>query len=154
MLFVQGCAGYGRNQREARSLTTANHIDQARKKVVMAALSQVGTPYVFGGEVPGEALDCSGLTRYAHSKIGLEIPRVSVDQRRAAKPLANKPPAPGDLVFFQINPRTHHVGIMVDEQRFVHASTSQRAVRLALLDNPYWQQRLLGSGTFLHDQMP
>jgi cell wall-associated NlpC family hydrolase len=112
-------------------------------------LSQVGTPYVYGGSTPGEALDCSGLTRFAHQAAGVDIPRVSTAQKAAARPLRGRP-APGDLVFFKTGPSQYHVGLMVDRERFVHASTSKRRVRLARLDTDYWQTRFLGAGTYLN----
>jgi cell wall-associated NlpC family hydrolase len=119
-----------------------------RGDVVLAGLSQVGTPYVYGGTNPGEGLDCSGLTYYAHHVAGVRIPRVSTEQLRAAKPVSGRRLRAGDMVFFQTGPGQHHVGLMVDEGRFVHASTSRRQVRLDRLDTPYWQARFLGAGTY------
>jgi cell wall-associated NlpC family hydrolase len=121
----------------------------ARGDVVLAGLSQVGTPYVYGGTTPGEGLDCSGLTYYAHHVAGVQIPRVSTEQLRTATPVPGRQPRPGDMVFFRTGPGQHHVGLMVDNDRFVHASTSRREVRLDRLANPYWQARYLGAGTYL-----
>ena len=121
----------------------------SRADVVLAGLSQVGTPYVYGGTTPGEGLDCSGLTYYAHHVAGLSIPRVSTEQIRTATPVPGRQPRPGDIVFFRIAPGEHHVGLMVDAERFVHASTSRRQVRLDRLATPYWQARYLGAGTYL-----
>ncbi|MCG6985548.1 MAG: C40 family peptidase [Thiocapsa sp.] len=120
-----------------------------RADVVLAGLSQVGTPYVYGGTNPGEGLDCSGLTYYAHHVAGVRIPRVSTEQLRAARPVAGRRPRAGDVVFFKTGPGQHHVGLMVDDERFVHASTSRREVRLDRLQTPYWQARYLGAGTYL-----
>jgi cell wall-associated NlpC family hydrolase len=39
--------------------------------------------------------------------------------------------------------------LMVDKDRFVHASTSKQRVRLSSLSRAYWQQRYLGAGTYL-----
>jgi cell wall-associated NlpC family hydrolase len=119
-----------------------------RADVVEAALAQIGTPYVYGGSTPHRALDCSGLTQVAHRAAGKTIPRISLEQKAAARPLRGAP-KPGDLVFFKTGPSQYHVGLMVDSQRFVHASTSKRRVRLARLSNPYWRQRFLGAGTYL-----
>lgn len=123
-------------------------LDEQRANVVMAALSQVGTPYVYGGSDPAEGLDCSGLTQFAHAAAGVSIPRVSTAQRAAARPI-RRSPAPGDLVFFKTGPSQYHVGVMVDGERFVHASTSKRRVRLSSLSKDYWRQRYLGAGTYL-----
>lgn len=123
-------------------------LEGKRAGVVKAALSQLGTPYVYGGETPHQGLDCSGLMLVAHQAVGMTIPRISTDQQAAARPLRGEP-RPGDLVFFKTGPRQYHVGLMVDQERFVHASTSKRRVRLAHLDNPYWQERLLSAGSYL-----
>jgi len=149
--FLQGCAG-GAGARAYN--VNGEHFDLSglngeRANVVIAALSQVGTPYVYGGTKPGQALDCSGLTQYAHRAAGVSIPRVSTAQQAAAKPV-RRPPNPGDLVFFKTGPSQYHVGLMVDRDRFVHASTSKRRVRLASLSKNYWQQRYMGAGTYLH----
>jgi cell wall-associated NlpC family hydrolase len=123
-------------------------LDEQRASVVMAALSQVGTPYVYGGSDPGQGLDCSGLTQFAHAAAGVRIPRISTEQRAAARPVGRRP-APGDLVFFRTGPSQYHVGVMVDGDRFVHASTSKRRVRLSSLSKDYWRERYLGAGTYL-----
>lgn len=47
---------------------------------VMYALSQIGVPYAWGMESPGQAVDCSGLTWLAWSAAGLNIPRFSEAQ--------------------------------------------------------------------------
>lgn len=147
-LGLTGCADVGR-----RSFTASDSVlegsEWQRANVVIAALSQVGTPYVYGAGTPGKAFDCSGLTQYAHSTAGVSIPRVSTAQRAAAVPVKGMKPKPGDLVFFRTGPDQYHVGIMVDDQRFVHASTSDRRVRLARLSDAYWRKHYLGAGTFL-----
>lgn len=120
-----------------------------RAEVVEAAISQVGTPYVYGGSSPGRGLDCSGLAQYAYSAAGVRIPRESLAQRRLARRTDSKNPQPGDIVFFRIGPGVYHVGLMVDRDRFVHASSSDRRVRVANLRSPYWQAHYLGAGTYL-----
>lgn len=149
ILVMLGCAS-----KPSRTLEVAGEtfdlsgLEPQRANVVVAALSQIGTPYVYGGQTPHKALDCSGLTLVAHQAAGLSIPRVSTAQQAAARALRGHP-KPGDLVFFKTGPSQYHVGLMVDQQRFVHASTSKRRVRLASLTNPYWQQRFLGAGSYL-----
>lgn len=124
-------------------------MDGSRKQVVMAAVSEIGTRYKYGAQSPGNALDCSALTQYAYSVAGVEIPRISTDQRKSATPVQLASIQPGDLVFFKIRPGVHHVGLMVDNKRFVHASTSRKQVRLSSIHSDYWQQRLVGAGTYL-----
>jgi cell wall-associated NlpC family hydrolase len=139
VILAQGCAR-----------TSDRHVDGARGQVVMAALSEVGTRYKYGARSPGVALDCSALTQHAYEAAGVEIPRIATDQRKAAKPVSLSRVKPGDLVFFKIRPGLHHVGLMVDDKRFVHASTSKQQVHLSSIDSDYWQRRLIGAGTYLY----
>jgi cell wall-associated NlpC family hydrolase len=125
-------------------------VSEQRAAVVSAALSQIGTPYRYGGKQPGVALDCSGLTYYAHRAAGLEIPRSSMDQLRSARATSTDSLRPGDMVFFATGPGEHHVGLMVDSERFVHASSTAQGVCLSRLHTPYWQDHLMGAGTYLN----
>ena len=79
------------------------------------ALSQIGTPYVWGGETPGVGFDCSGLVQAAYAVAGLALPRVAQDQYDATPKLApGALLAPGDLVFFGGGTGSiDHVGLFV-----------------------------------------
>lgn len=136
VMMVIGCASDG--------------VRGGRASVVEAGLSQLGSPYVYGGADPATGFDCSGLTYHAYQAAGVQIPRVSVAQLKHAKPVSARHPHPGDLVFFRTAPGVHHVGIMVDEERFVHASSGRGEVRLSPLASPYWQAHYLGAGTYLN----
>jgi cell wall-associated NlpC family hydrolase len=144
-LLLQGCASTGGGAGE-----TVSNGGGARDKVVAAALSQIGTRYKYGAQSPGKALDCSALTQHAYRVAGVRIPRVSTDQRRAATPVQPAKAQPGDLVFFKMRRGLHHVGLMVDDKRFVHASTSKKRVRLSSIDSNFWQRHLIGAGTYLN----
>jgi len=141
--LLQGCATTG----DSGDTATLNG---PRAEVVTAALSQVGIPYVYGAESPGRALDCSALTQHAYREAGVSIPRISLAQRQAAKPVRLSKVKPGDLVFFKTGRRQYHVGLMVDGKRFVHASTSKKRVRLSSLDADYWRERVIGAGSYLN----
>ena len=80
------------------------------------ALSQIGTPYVWGGETPGVGFDCSGLVQAAYKVAGVALPRVAQDQYDATTKLGpgNTELAPGDLVFFGASATAiDHVGLFV-----------------------------------------
>jgi len=79
------------------------------------ALSQIGTPYVWGGETPGVGFDCSGLVQAAYAVAGVALPRVAQDQYDATPKLAASAVlAPGDLVFFGGGfDSIDHVGLFV-----------------------------------------
>ncbi|MGA8724773.1 MAG: NlpC/P60 family protein [Acidimicrobiales bacterium] len=67
---------------------------------VQAALSQVGVPYVWGGETPGVGFDCSGLVQWSYSQVGIGLPRTSGDQYGATTHIPISDIEPGDLLFY------------------------------------------------------
>ena len=98
------------------ALTTgAISADNAGAVAVSWALSQIGTPYVWGGETPGVGFDCSGLVQAAYAVAGVALPRVAQDQYDATTKLtAAAALEPGDLVFFGGGPDSiDHVGLYV-----------------------------------------
>ena len=89
--------------------------DSGGAVAVSWALSQIGTPYVWGGETPGVGFDCSGLVQAAYAVAGVSLPRVAQDQYDTTPKLAPTAAlAPGDLVFFGNSPGSiDHVGLYV-----------------------------------------
>jgi cell wall-associated NlpC family hydrolase len=67
---------------------------------VAAAESQIGVPYVWGGENPGQGFDCSGLTEWSWSRAGYAIPRTAAEQYYALHHVALNALRPGDLLFY------------------------------------------------------
>ena len=135
-------------------------LSAARQEVVLHAIAQIGTPYRFGGESPGEGFDCSQAMSYyryieiilgkRHLSAGISVPRVTKAQKKAARGVRRTSAQPGDLVFFHTGWRRYHVGILVDDGRFVHAPSNGKKVQITRLDNPYWRKRLSGTWTFLN----
>jgi len=67
---------------------------------VQAAVSQLGVPYVFGGEQPGVGFDCSGLVQWAWSHAGVSIPRTTETEWPALTHVSLDALQPGDLLFY------------------------------------------------------
>jgi cell wall-associated NlpC family hydrolase len=67
---------------------------------VQAAVSQLGVPYVFGGEQPGAGFDCSGLVQWAWGQAGVSIPRTTETQWPALAHVSLDALEPGDLLFY------------------------------------------------------
>ncbi|MBS0175743.1 MAG: C40 family peptidase [Nitrospira sp.] len=74
------------------------------------AASQIGRPYVWGGDSPQTGFDCSGLVYWAARQAGVPITGRDTYQMMATLPRTNSP-GPGDLVFFNGG---EHVGICTD----------------------------------------
>ena len=62
---------YGETQAQTVAAGTAGGI------ALDWALAQVGTPYVWGGEIPGVGFDCSGLVQAAYRTAGIALPRTA-----------------------------------------------------------------------------
>ncbi|WP_113630049.1 C40 family peptidase [Corynebacterium heidelbergense] len=82
---------------------------------VQAALSAVGTPYQWGGTSPGVGLDCSGLTQWAYSQAGVQIPRTAAEQAVGPQ-IAPDQLAPGDLAVWD-----GHVAMVIGDGQMVEA---------------------------------
>jgi cell wall-associated NlpC family hydrolase len=91
---------------------------------VYAALrSQLGVPYIYGGETPGHGFDCSGLTQWAFGKVGIHLPRTAESQ--AIMGFAVRSPKPGDLVLYP-----GHVGVYIGNGKMIAAPHSGEVVRI------------------------
>ena len=98
----------------------------AHGNVVDYALSRRGCPYVWGGSGPG-VFDCSGLTSWAYSQIGISIPHSSRDQINCGQRVSKADLKPGDLVFF--GSPIHHVGMYIGGGMMVEAPYTGASVR-------------------------
>jgi cell wall-associated NlpC family hydrolase len=103
-------------------------------KILSAANSQLGVPYVWGGTTPGVGLDCSGLVQYCYAQAGISLPRVSEAQGSTGyggRLTGN--PQPGDLVCYG-----HHIGIYVGGGNMIHAPHTGDVVRNAPVYGSPW----------------
>lgn len=99
-------------------------------RAVQVALTQVGTPYLWGGDGPG-GFDCSGLVQYAYAAAGLALPRTAQQQYDTSFWLpAGVAVQPGDLLFFGAGPRAvEHVGIALGDGTMLDAPHTGALVR-------------------------
>ena len=145
-----GCKTHKKNQQEdiVSEVTIKKSKKQQNKerqelgkKIAKEAISWVGTPYGYGKSDKGRATDCSGLVLVVFEKIAnVKMPRNSAKQAEFCKPLKDNEVEAGDLVFFatgrDVN-QISHVGVMIDERKFVHSSSS-KGVIVSDMDTPYY----------------
>lgn len=97
-----------------------------------------GTRYRLGGLSKG-GIDCSGFVYLTYlDRLGIELPRSTHGQVYKGRDVARSELQTGDLVFFR-NGRVNHVGIYMEEGKFMHSSTKS-GVRISSLGNTYWQR--------------
>ncbi|SHH93409.1 SH3 domain-containing protein [Chryseobacterium oranimense] len=104
-----------------------------RESIALAAKEFLNVPYLWGGK-SFFAVDCSGFTQLVYKIHDIKLPRDTYQQAEVGVPLTFvEESQPGDLAFFE-NPegKIIHVGIMLDNQKIIHASGK---VRIDTLDS-------------------
>lgn len=118
-----------------------HHLDQQQKLILEEAYTWLGTPYTYAMQDKGIGTDCSGMVMSIYQKvIGCKLPRNSAKQAEYCQRIKEKNARIGDLVFFATGKdpdKISHVGIIVDEDNFIHASTSKGVV-ISKLHTPYY----------------
>jgi len=128
-------AGPGRDVTPVAFVTTTARPGSAAARAIEFALAQRGLPYVWGGDGPnnGDAgFDCSGLTTAAYAYAGVTLPRTAHTQFYAGPHVPDGATLqPGDLVFYGVPSRVHHVGLYIGGGRMVNAPTFGEPLQLA-----------------------
>lgn len=111
------------------------------ESIVNCAKEFLNVPYLWGGK-SFFGIDCSGFTQIVYKIHGVKIPRDTYQQAELGEALTFIEEAkPGDLAFFENKEgRIHHVGIILADQKIIHAHGK---VRIDSLDT---------SGIFNKDQ--
>lgn len=103
-----------------------------RAVVVQAALTQIGSPYVWGGAAPG-GFDCSGLVMWAFQQAGISLPHSSQALAHGGQPVSLGELQPGDVLTFYSD--ASHTGIYIGDGMMVHSSTFGQPVRVVPMDS-------------------
>lgn len=87
------------------------------------AIKYLNAPYLWGGKSPF-GIDCSGFAQMVFKICGYRLFRDSGQQANHGKLVKSVDQGkPGDLVFFKnADDKVNHVGILLDDDRIIHAS--------------------------------
>lgn len=98
-----------------------------------------GVPYRNGGTTK-KGVDCSSFIQQTFSdQFSINLPRDTINQAQVGFQIPTNHLRPGDLVFFNTGYGVRHVGVMLDQRNFIHASTS-KGVMISDLNQSYWQR--------------
>jgi cell wall-associated NlpC family hydrolase len=141
ILLLSGCA----SDSEVAPITYHPQ-PQTSSPVVNYALSLQGAPYLYGSDNPQDGFDCSGFVYHVYQRQGVTLPRRTEDMANQLTPIEKDAMHSGDLLFFDTDGNTFsHVGLYINGDNFIHASSSKTGkVLVSSLKNNYWQQHFVG----------
>ena len=122
-----------------------------KKVVIKTAKEMLGVKYRYGGSTPKKGFDCSGLVQYSHKAAGISLPRTTGQLYKAAKRISRRYLQAGDLVFFKtsLSRLASHVGIYLGNNKFIHAPSSGKRVKISSMKEKYWRKRFTSAGRIL-----
>ena len=137
LLLLQGCATVQSTGARYSAALSENQIVQILHK---QHRNWKGVRYKIGG-TSKKGIDCSGFVfRTFKDEMSLTLPRSTNLQSKLGQRISKSRLKAGDLIFFKTGllSKSRHVGIYVNNNSFLHASTS-RGVMISRLNDPYWK---------------
>jgi cell wall-associated NlpC family hydrolase len=120
--------------------------------IIAVGMKQLGTPYVFGGNTPGAAFDCSGFVQYAFNQNGFNLLHSAALMSQMGAAVDKNELRKGDLIFLQgtYTSGVSHVAIYLGNNKVLQAGTmGTKEVKVSTLfgtpyyDTHYWGARRL-----------
>jgi probable lipoprotein NlpC len=148
MIFLASCATRKKVVSTTKAAKAAEVMANLKSKELYRFItSWTGVRYRLGG-MDKQGIDCSGFALILEREIyGLTLPRRSKDQAEAVKQKNINNLKEGDLIFFSFGGNeVDHVGVYLNDDFFVHASTT-RGVIVDDLKLPVYQQAIVKTGT-------
>ncbi len=115
------------------ALTDSKFNAEIAQKIIAAAMSKLGYPYIWGKSFDGKSGgDCSGLVYYVLNQAGINIGRTSANgyyNHFKNNQVPRSEMQPGDLIFWHKNGGrpdryVHHVGIYIGDGKIIDASSN------------------------------
>ena len=140
--MTAGCASQKTHTSQITKATDAVNLSDGstvRENLLEQHIDWKGTPYRTGG-LSKRGVDCSGFVYLTfRSKLGYDIPRTTESQVSLGNTVDRRSLRSGDLVFFKTGLFSRHVGIYLNDSKFLHASSS-KGVIVSSLEEWYWQK--------------
>lgn len=113
----------------------------------------LGTRYRLGGTTQ-RGIDCSAFVQTVMLGVfALQLPRTAREQFDLSKWVPMTALKEGDLLFFNTIGGVSHVGVYLQNNKFVHASSSG-GVMISDLNDNYWTSKLICAGRVLQSILP
>ncbi len=127
--------------------TVSTVVVDKTETLINNAMQLIGVRYRWGGNSPQSGLDCSGFVRYVfNDTFGFLLPRKSAQMSKVGLEIGKDELRPGDLVFFNTTRHAFsHVGIYVGNNKFIHAPSKGKSIRVDDMTKVYWEKRYNGA---------
>ena len=110
-----------------------------------------GTKYRMGGTTK-KGIDCSAFVQAVFNYVyGIDLPRTAREQYQNSSRISRTQLREGDLLFYNTRGGISHVGIYLQNNKFVHAASSE-GVMISDIFDPYWMRRFMGVGRVENSQ--
>jgi hypothetical protein len=128
-------------------------VEQLKNTALLESVDDwYGTRYRLGGTTKS-GIDCSAFVQASLlAAYGLTLPRTAREQYKASERISRTELKEGDLVFFNTRGGVSHVGIYLQNNKFIHASVSNGVVVSDMFD-AYYLKRYVGAGRIENKQV-
>ena len=148
-----GAGGGASSQGGTPGSSSSGSMSRAVSIAIKDAESQLGKPYVWGGDNPAAGFDCSGLIEWAYQQAGIKLPRTSQEQWSALQnrsvPLGRV--RAGDIVFAAGSDGTAsspgHEAMMVSGNQIIESPYTGANIRMRAYNPSEWQHAARPSGS-------
>lgn len=147
-LIVYGCVSSSNNSAQVADSTPSKTNRTQRQSPAHSISDKLyaqhhewkGTQYAMG-RISRQGIDCSGFVFVTfRDQFGISIPRATKHQSQLGNKVKRSQLRAGDLLFFKTRSKVRHVGIYIEDDKFLHVST-KKGVKISSLNNDYWQSK-------------
>jgi cell wall-associated NlpC family hydrolase len=111
--------------------SVASYDNFTNRDISSIAMSYLNAPYLWGGRT-NFGIDCSGFTQAVYRFFGINLPRDAYQQVELGKEVSFEERKIGDIAFFHNSKnKIIHVGILLENDKFIHASGRVRVDQLS-----------------------
>ena len=128
------------------SVLLNTEVERLQNKILLVKMDEwYGTRYRLGGTTK-KGVDCSAFVQAVFlGAYAVSLPRTAREQHRIARKISRTELQEGDLLFFNTTGGVSHVGIYLQNNKFIHASAS-KGVTISDLFDPYYLRRFISAG--------
>jgi cell wall-associated NlpC family hydrolase len=139
-LTLPGCGMFRKSGTPVKPFSTGSSDILMAKDLLYLQYDEWKSVRYREGGMSKEGIDCSGFVYHTYlTKFGIELPRSTDLQAKLGKEVAPNSMQAGDLVFFKTGLSMKHVGIYLEDRKFLHAST-RKGITISSLDEQYWSR--------------